>query len=68
MRCMPLFSSVYAGEKDPFVLIPEAKDDSYGTKVDKLTNPNTAEGKKFRNAYNKYGLDYTDVKDSSDKF
>gem|GEM_PF-4487725 len=66
--CMPLVSVVHAADKDPFVLIPEAKDTAYGTKVDKLTNPNTDEGKKFWNAYNSFGLGYTKSKESSDAF
>jgi hypothetical protein len=48
MCILPTFA---ADPKDPFVLIPEAKT-PYAGDVDKLTNPNTAEWKKFWNAYN----------------
>lgn len=65
---MQIGSFVIAGDADPFVLIPKAKDTNYGTKVDKLTDPNTAEGKKFWNAYNSIGDGYMKSKSSSKQY
>lgn len=53
---------------DPFSLIPEAVDQSYSTKVDKLTDPSTDEGKKFWNAYNAAGDAYANKDISSVEF
>ena len=61
-------SFVHAGDADPFVLIPKAKDTNYGTKVDKLTDPNTNEGKKFWNAYNSIADGYMKSKTSSKQY
>ncbi len=64
-----MLSSAWAADADPFVLIPEAKDKNYGVnKVDKLTDPNTDAGRKFWNAYNAYGQEYVNSKDSSAEF
>lgn len=58
---LPIFASE---AKDPFVLIPKAKTESYGQDVDKLTNPNTPEGKKFWNAYNTTAKKYLEKDES----
>lgn len=65
---LSFFSMASAVDKDPFILIPEAKDEWYTSKVDQLTDPNTNAGKEFRNAYNKFGDEYMDSKESSAEF
>jgi hypothetical protein len=65
---LSFLSSTFAAVQDPFVLIPEAKDEEFYENVDKLTDPNTDEGKEFRNAYNSIWDEYATSDDSSPQF